>query len=388
MYSTLFQLPLVACLPLLKLSEQRPQADYKCLRQQQYWSFLCYTWYWFTCVESTGVNADDVRVTVAAPAARGEANNELLEYMGKVVLLCVLKICTNAQSKLWTLVWVFQSSLITLSVVSDNDEQRSEHWRVNILFSFPVFSGVGPKIDANDFTKRLEQQVEAASGELPAFIIPFLLSVGSCLINLVWDLDYVEISVWCKRCPDTRILRMCLVVDWECVMRPSGGRLDCEGGIREVACRCAALNMLNIVVEKYLYVHNRAYLACSISCHLYVIPLLWLFIKSHGDQWFNCTISFASMTKITNLKHREIRQCNVFNLYLSSVSSMRRVFSWGVHIQDVWQRWDLTKCNVLGPIHDIRMSNVYFRNIGKHILPQSWNTCHPMLINHVRTSLT
>lgn len=31
-----------------------------------------------------GVNADDVRVTVAAPAARGEANNELLEYMGKV----------------------------------------------------------------------------------------------------------------------------------------------------------------------------------------------------------------------------------------------------------------------------------------------------------------
>ncbi|KAG5523087.1 hypothetical protein RHGRI_035032 [Rhododendron griersonianum] len=33
----------------------------------------------------TGVNADDVRVTVAAPAARGEANNELLELMGKVL---------------------------------------------------------------------------------------------------------------------------------------------------------------------------------------------------------------------------------------------------------------------------------------------------------------
>lgn len=32
----------------------------------------------------SGVNADDVRVTVAAPAARGEANNELLEFMGKV----------------------------------------------------------------------------------------------------------------------------------------------------------------------------------------------------------------------------------------------------------------------------------------------------------------
>jgi hypothetical protein len=31
-----------------------------------------------------GVNADDVRVAVAAPAARGEANNELLEFMGKV----------------------------------------------------------------------------------------------------------------------------------------------------------------------------------------------------------------------------------------------------------------------------------------------------------------
>ncbi|OIW12819.1 hypothetical protein TanjilG_24752 [Lupinus angustifolius] len=31
------------------------------------------------------VNADDVRVTVAAPAARGEANNELLEFMGKVL---------------------------------------------------------------------------------------------------------------------------------------------------------------------------------------------------------------------------------------------------------------------------------------------------------------
>lgn len=33
----------------------------------------------------TRVNADDVRVTVAAPAANGEANNELLEFMGKVL---------------------------------------------------------------------------------------------------------------------------------------------------------------------------------------------------------------------------------------------------------------------------------------------------------------
>lgn len=33
----------------------------------------------------TRVNADDVRVTIAAPAARGEANNELLEFMAKVL---------------------------------------------------------------------------------------------------------------------------------------------------------------------------------------------------------------------------------------------------------------------------------------------------------------
>lgn len=36
------------------------------------------------CFLFAGVNADDVRVAVAAPAARGEANNELLEFMGKV----------------------------------------------------------------------------------------------------------------------------------------------------------------------------------------------------------------------------------------------------------------------------------------------------------------
>ncbi|KAL6871581.1 hypothetical protein ACP4OV_014410 [Aristida adscensionis] len=38
----------------------------------------------------TRVNADDVRVTVAAPATRGEANSELLEFMGKVSVLKVL----------------------------------------------------------------------------------------------------------------------------------------------------------------------------------------------------------------------------------------------------------------------------------------------------------
>lgn len=67
-----------------------------------------------------GVNADDVRVSVAAPAARGEANNELLEFMGKVYFypLCftfdwfLLKIKVNA---LWS--WeglTYKSSLIVL----------------------------------------------------------------------------------------------------------------------------------------------------------------------------------------------------------------------------------------------------------------------------------
>lgn len=47
-----------------------------------------------------GVNADDVRVSVAAPAARGEANNELLEFMGKVDILIIFIIgyCTGVQS--------------------------------------------------------------------------------------------------------------------------------------------------------------------------------------------------------------------------------------------------------------------------------------------------
>ena len=39
-----------------------------------------------------GVNADDVRVTVAAPATRGEANNELLEFMGKVSVMLNLRL--------------------------------------------------------------------------------------------------------------------------------------------------------------------------------------------------------------------------------------------------------------------------------------------------------
>ncbi|XP_078433540.1 UPF0235 protein At5g63440 isoform X2 [Wolffia australiana] len=52
----------------------------------------------------TRVNADDVRVTVAAPAARGEANSELLEFMGKVLGLrlnqMTLQRGWNSKSKL------------------------------------------------------------------------------------------------------------------------------------------------------------------------------------------------------------------------------------------------------------------------------------------------
>ncbi|MCL7037180.1 hypothetical protein MKW94_030355 [Papaver nudicaule] len=52
----------------------------------------------------SGVNADDVRVAVAAPAARGEANNELLEFMGKVLSLRLSQMTLqrgwNSKSKL------------------------------------------------------------------------------------------------------------------------------------------------------------------------------------------------------------------------------------------------------------------------------------------------
>uniref|UniRef100_A0A0D3BFF6 Myb-like domain-containing protein n=3 Tax=Brassica oleracea var. oleracea TaxID=109376 RepID=A0A0D3BFF6_BRAOL len=52
----------------------------------------------------TRVNADDVRVTIAAPAARGEANNELLEFMGRVLGLRLSQMTLqrgwNSKSKL------------------------------------------------------------------------------------------------------------------------------------------------------------------------------------------------------------------------------------------------------------------------------------------------
>lgn len=58
---------------------------YWLLRPRGFLSFLCnllsYPNHLYLV---SGVNADDVRVTVTAPAARGEANNELLEFMGRV----------------------------------------------------------------------------------------------------------------------------------------------------------------------------------------------------------------------------------------------------------------------------------------------------------------
>uniref|UniRef100_A0A0D3E216 Uncharacterized protein n=1 Tax=Brassica oleracea var. oleracea TaxID=109376 RepID=A0A0D3E216_BRAOL len=53
---------------------------------------------------SVRVNADDVRVTTAAPAARGEANTELLEFMGRVLGLRLSQMTLqrgwNSKSKL------------------------------------------------------------------------------------------------------------------------------------------------------------------------------------------------------------------------------------------------------------------------------------------------
>lgn len=76
---------------------------------------------------STGVNADDVRVTVAAPAARGEANNELLEYMGKVADFTF-----------------FASFVFPRTPSYDQDTD------------YLVLTGAGIKIDANDSSTGLE----------------------------------------------------------------------------------------------------------------------------------------------------------------------------------------------------------------------------------------
>ncbi|XP_024540555.1 UPF0235 protein At5g63440 isoform X1 [Selaginella moellendorffii] len=59
----------------------------------------------------TRVNADDVRVTVAAPAARGEANNELLEYMAKVLSLRATQMTLQRG-------WNNKSKLLVVSMIS------------------------------------------------------------------------------------------------------------------------------------------------------------------------------------------------------------------------------------------------------------------------------
>lgn len=60
------------------------------------------------------MNADDVRVTVAAPAARGEANNELLEFMGKVFFgFCFISSVCHANNVCAALFFFFFSNLET-----------------------------------------------------------------------------------------------------------------------------------------------------------------------------------------------------------------------------------------------------------------------------------
>ncbi|KAJ0440477.1 putative YggU-like superfamily protein [Helianthus annuus] len=71
------------------------------------------------------MNADDVRVTVAAPAARGEANNELLEFMGKVL---GLKLSQMTLQRGW-------NSKSKLLVVEDLTAREtliiSDYWNLN-----------------------------------------------------------------------------------------------------------------------------------------------------------------------------------------------------------------------------------------------------------------
>lgn len=86
-----------------------------------------------------GVNADDVRVTVAAPAARGEANNELLEFMGKVWN-------PNIKKKMFARLFKFytQSTLLI--------SKLPLHYDYNILSG----TGVGTEIEPNDPAERME----------------------------------------------------------------------------------------------------------------------------------------------------------------------------------------------------------------------------------------
>jgi len=87
----------------------------------------------------SGVNADDVRVTVAALAARGEANNELLEFMGKV----------------WDPQKYYSHknpSFIPNLLCSILSYLRCEDYDYDILSG----AGIGTKIESNDPSKRME----------------------------------------------------------------------------------------------------------------------------------------------------------------------------------------------------------------------------------------
>lgn len=78
------------------------------------------------------MNADDVRVTVAAPAARGEANNELLEFMGKVLFSILCHDSENATKIL------------------------DYHFCVVEVKLFACHTGVGSKTEPDDSTERME----------------------------------------------------------------------------------------------------------------------------------------------------------------------------------------------------------------------------------------
>ncbi|CAF1716657.1 BnaCnng15850D [Brassica napus] len=62
----------------------------------------------------TRVNADDVRVTTAAPAARGEANTELLEFMGRVLGLRLSQMTLQRG-------WNSKSKLLVVDDLSDRE---------------------------------------------------------------------------------------------------------------------------------------------------------------------------------------------------------------------------------------------------------------------------
>ena len=85
-----------------------------------------------------GVNADDVRVSVAAPAARGEANNELLEFMGKVDIW-IWFIYGYYTLACGDPALIFFSKLLSYSVDA-----------------FAFHTGVGSQAEPDDSSKRME----------------------------------------------------------------------------------------------------------------------------------------------------------------------------------------------------------------------------------------